>query len=48
MVLHLGGNNIDTAKVERAISLSRTTYCSVYNSLRADMEIKVRYLLEQG
>ena len=47
IVLHLGGRNLDPAKVDRAISLSKTTYCSVYNSLRRDLELKVRYELEE-
>jgi putative redox protein len=47
IVLHLGGKNLDAPKVDRAISLSKTTYCSVYNSLRRDMELKVRYELEE-
>ena len=47
MVLHLGGKNLDPSKVERAISLSKATYCSVYNSLRKDLEFKVRYVVEE-
>lgn len=47
IVLHLGGKNLDAAKVDRAIALSRATYCSVYNSLRKDLELKVRYELEE-
>jgi putative redox protein len=47
LVLYLGGTNLDPSKVERAIALSRATYCSVYNSLRKDLELKVRYELEE-
>lgn len=47
MVLHIAGKSIDPKKVDRAISLSHTKYCSVYNSLRKDMDIKVRYVLEE-
>jgi putative redox protein len=47
IVLYLGGKNLDPSKVDRAISLSKTTYCSVYNSLRRDLELKVRYELEE-
>jgi putative redox protein len=47
LALHLGGTNLDPSKVERAISLSKSTYCSVYNSLRKDLELKVRYELEE-
>jgi putative redox protein len=46
IVMHIGGKDLDPAKVDRAISLSRATYCSVYNSLRKDMEVKIRYELE--
>jgi putative redox protein len=31
--------------VERAIELSRTTYCSVWNTLRPDIELKTTYLI---
>ena len=47
MVLHIAGKNLDPAKVERAIALSRETYCSVYNSLRPDLALTVRYVLEE-
>lgn len=47
MVLHIAGTNPDTAKIERAIELSRSKYCSVYNSLRPDLELNVRYVLEE-
>jgi putative redox protein len=29
--------------VERAIELSRTTYCSVWNTIRPDVELKTAY-----
>jgi putative redox protein len=47
IVLHLGGKGLDPARVDRAISLSRTTYCSVFNSLRGDLELDVRYELAE-
>lgn len=47
MVLHISGKNLDAKKVERAISLSHDKYCSVYNSLRKDMDVKVKYVLEE-
>jgi len=46
MVMHIAGKNLDPVKVERAIALSRDKYCSVYNSLRPDMEMNVRFVLE--
>jgi putative redox protein len=47
MVLYIAGKNLDSAKVERAIALSKNKYCSVYNSLRPDLALKVRYVLEE-
>jgi len=45
MILSIGGRNLDPKKVERAISLSHEKYCSVYNSLSKDIDVKVRYVL---
>jgi putative redox protein len=47
LLLHIAGHNLSSQKIDRAISLSHSKYCSVYNSLRKDMEIKVRYVLEE-
>jgi putative redox protein len=47
MVFYMAGKNLNPEKVDRAISLSRAKYCSVYNSLRKDLEMKVRYVLEE-
>jgi putative redox protein len=46
LILHLAGEDLVPRKVDRAISLSRDTYCSVYDSLRKDMELNVRYILK--
>lgn len=46
IVLNIAGKNLDANKVERAVSLSQGKYCSVYNSLRKDMDVKVKYVLE--
>ena len=35
--------NVPPEAVERAIELSRTTYCSVSNSLRQDIELKTTF-----
>lgn len=43
MVFHLEGRNLDPGRIDRAIALSRKTYCSVFNSLRPDLDLKVRY-----
>ncbi len=43
MVFRLSGPGPeDTAKVERAVALSRETYCSVIHTLRQDVEIDIR------
>ena len=41
----LSGNNIKPADVERAIALSREKYCSVFHSLRQDLELAVSYVI---
>jgi len=43
IALHLTGKNLNPKRVARAVSLSHEKYCSVYNSLRKDMEVKVSY-----
>jgi putative redox protein len=48
IVLHIAGENLNPKKVDRAVSLSHEKYCSVYNSLRDDMDVKVRYELEDN
>ncbi len=48
IVLHLAGKNLNAKKVDRAVSLSHEKYCSVYNSLREDMDVKVRYVIEEN
>lgn len=37
----------EAAQIERAIALSRDTFCSVYASLRPDIDVKVTYELAQ-
>jgi putative redox protein len=41
----ISGADIDAADVDRAIALSRETYCSVYASLRPDIDMKITYKL---
>lgn len=47
LILNIAGKNLDTKKVERAVSLSHEKYCSVYHSLRKDIDMKVKYILEE-
>ena len=37
------GSNIDKKKMDRAVSLSKDKYCSVYHTCRPDMEHTVSY-----
>ncbi len=43
IVIHVSGSGLTTKKLERAISLSQEKYCSVYHSLRDDIEVKISY-----
>ncbi len=45
MVIHVSGENITRKKMERVISLSQEKYCSVYHTLRNDLKVTVRYLI---
>lgn len=47
-VMHIAGKGLEPRKVDRAVSLSRDKYCSVYNSLRKDLEFKVSYVLAEN
>jgi putative redox protein len=46
MIIRISGENITPRKLDRAISLSQEKYCSVYHSLRKDMNVKVGYVIE--
>ncbi|RJQ55461.1 MAG: OsmC family peroxiredoxin [Nitrospiraceae bacterium] len=43
LVINVSGSGITPKKLDRAISLSQDKYCSVYNALRKDIEVKVSY-----
>lgn len=43
IVIHISGKGITPKKMDRAISLSQEKYCSVYHSLRKDMDFNVSY-----
>lgn len=45
LLIHVNGENITPKKLDRAISLSHDKYCSVYNALRKDIEVKVNYAI---
>ena len=48
MTLRLAGRNLDPRRIDRAIALSREKYCSVYNSLRPDLDLKVLTQIEEA
>jgi putative redox protein len=45
--IEIKGSGITEKKMERAVSLSRDKYCSVYHTLRPDMEHKVTWEVEE-
>lgn len=46
MMIHISGEGITQKKIDRAIALSRDKYCSVYQSLRKDIEVNFKYEIE--
>lgn len=48
MTVHIAGENITPKKMDRVIALSQQKYCSVYHSLRKDLQVNVHYIIEDG
>ncbi|MBI5057315.1 MAG: OsmC family protein [Nitrospirae bacterium] len=48
MVVHISGKGVTPKKLDRAISLSQEKYCSVYHSLRKDLQVKVSYVIKES
>jgi putative redox protein len=48
LAIIVSGTGITRKKIERAISLSQNKYCSVYNALRKDIEVKVSYDIKES
>ena len=44
--IRISGNGITPKKLDRAIALSQDKYCSVYHSLRSDIEMNITYEIE--
>jgi uncharacterized OsmC-like protein len=44
----LAGSDLSSARVERAIDLSRTTYCSVWHTLAQDVELEIAFTIEDA
>jgi putative redox protein len=47
MIIHISGKGVTPKKIDRAISLSQEKYCSVYHSLRKDIDVKVSYTINE-
>jgi putative redox protein len=43
MMIRVAGGGLTPKKLERAISLSHEKYCSVYHSMRKDIEVRINY-----
>jgi len=43
LMIHISGEGLTPKKIDRAIALSKEKYCSVYHSLRKDIEVNVNY-----
>lgn len=43
LMIRISGEGITPKKIDRAIALSRDKYCSVYHSLRKDIDVNIRY-----
>lgn len=48
ITLRASGEGLTESKMKRAVDLSHEKYCSVYHSLREDMNIHVDYIIENG
>lgn len=46
LIIRIAGQGITPKKIDRAIALSREKYCSVYHSLRPDIQVNVKYEIE--
>jgi len=47
MEFRLVGKELSRARIERAIDLSRTTYCSVWHTLAPDVELDIELTIEE-
>jgi putative redox protein len=46
--IQVAGTGLTSKKLDRAIALSHDKYCSVYNALRSDIEVKVTYQIQEN
>lgn len=47
MEFRLVGKELSRARIERAIDLSRSTYCSVWHTLAPDVELEIELTVEE-
>jgi putative redox protein len=47
LMIHIAGKGITPKKIDRAIALSKDKYCSVYHSLRKDIQVNINYEIEE-
>ncbi|MBW2065600.1 MAG: OsmC family protein [Deltaproteobacteria bacterium] len=43
LMIHIKGEGITPKKIDRAIDLSLNKYCSVYHTLRKDLDLNIKY-----
>ncbi len=48
IMMNISGDGITEKKVDRATQLSLSKYCSVYHSLRQDIEVNLKYRIEES
>jgi len=46
ITVRAAGEGLNENKMKRAVDLSHEKYCSVYHSLRKDLEVNVHYIVE--
>ena len=46
VMIRIAGKGVTAQKIDRSIDLSRNKYCSVYHSLRPDIEVTVKYEID--
>ncbi|MBW2000067.1 MAG: OsmC family protein [Deltaproteobacteria bacterium] len=46
LTIHISGKGITPKKIDRAIDLSLNKYCSVYHTLRKDLDLNIKYEIE--
>ena len=46
MMIRIAGQGITSKKIDRAVALSKEKYCSVYHSLRPDIQVNIKYEIE--